>query len=73
VAAGHDTPERLRRAGADAQELLLGLSELELMGLIGRGHGGRYVVCGAAARPADPPSHGPPAGPEDGSRHAPRA
>jgi DNA processing protein len=43
VGAGHDTPEKLARAGADAGEVLLALSELELMGLLSRGDGGRYV------------------------------
>ncbi len=43
VGAGCDTPDRLTRAGADACEVLLALSELELMGLLVRGDGGRYV------------------------------
>jgi DNA processing protein len=43
VGAGQDTPEKLAREGADAGEVLLALSELELMGLLARGDGGRYV------------------------------
>jgi DNA processing protein len=43
VRAGEDTPDRLRRAGADVGEVLCALSELELMGLLARGDGGRYV------------------------------
>jgi DNA processing protein len=43
VGAGDDTPEKLTRAGADATEVLLALSELELMGLLVRGDGGRYL------------------------------
>jgi DNA processing protein len=50
VGAGDDTPERLAGHGVDAGELLLELSELELMGLLTRGDGGRYVprdaICG---------------------------
>jgi DNA processing protein len=43
VGAGADTPQRLTLAGDDAGELLQALSELELLGLVGRGEGGRYV------------------------------
>jgi DNA processing protein len=43
VGAGRDTPERLTNDGQDAGEVLLALSELELMGLLARGDGGRYV------------------------------
>ena len=43
VGAGRDTPDKLTRAGLDGSELLLALSELELMGLIVRGDGGRYL------------------------------
>ncbi len=43
VGGGCDTPEKLTRTGADACEVLLALSELELMGLLVRGDGGRYV------------------------------
>ncbi len=43
VGDGCDTPEKLTRAGADAYEVLLALSELELLGLLVRGDGGRYV------------------------------
>jgi DNA processing protein len=42
VGAGLDTPDKL--AGEDgAAEVLMALSELELMGLLARGDGGRYV------------------------------
>jgi DNA processing protein len=43
VGAGADTPGKLTRAGDDPGETLLALAELELMGLLGRGDGGRYV------------------------------
>jgi DNA processing protein len=43
VGAGRDTPEKLARSGHRLQEALLALSELELMGLLARGDGGRYV------------------------------
>jgi len=54
VGAGEDTPGRLLGALADADELLRALGELELMGLLVRGDGGRYVAAdpltAAAAR-----------------------
>jgi DNA processing protein len=43
VAAGHDTPDKLAGAGLDADAVLLALTELELMGLLIRGDGARYV------------------------------
>jgi DNA processing protein len=43
VGAGADTPDRLAAAGAEPQELLLALTELELLGLLARGENGRYV------------------------------
>jgi DNA processing protein len=43
VSAGSDTPDRLRLRGQDVGEVLCALSELELMGLLARGDGGRYV------------------------------
>jgi DNA processing protein len=43
VGAGQDTPGKLARAGDDPGETLLALAQLELMGLLGRGDGGRYV------------------------------
>jgi DNA processing protein len=43
VGAGRDTPDKLARAGLDGSRLLLALSELELMGLLARGDGARYV------------------------------
>jgi DNA processing protein len=42
VGAGMDTPDKLTGWG-DAGEVLLRLSELELMGLLTRGDGGRYL------------------------------
>jgi len=44
VGAGSDTPEKLERAGASAEHVLLALSRLELLGLLARGDGGRYLV-----------------------------
>jgi DNA processing protein len=43
VGAGCDTPERLQHELADVHALLQALSELELMGLLVRGDGGRYL------------------------------
>ena len=43
VGAGRDTPDKLTSAGEDAGATLLALSELELLGLLTRGDGGRYV------------------------------
>jgi DNA processing protein len=45
VGAGLDTPEKLLRGGREPHELLSRLSELELLGLLTRGDGGRYVPC----------------------------
>jgi DNA processing protein len=44
VGAGWDTPDKLTRAGIDHTDALLGLSELEVSGLLARGDGGRYVL-----------------------------
>jgi DNA processing protein len=44
VGAGADTPGRLLGGHVDADELLRALGELELMGLLVRGDGGRYVA-----------------------------
>jgi DNA processing protein len=44
VGSGYDTPDKLTRAGIEPADALLGLSELELCGLLGRGDGGRYVL-----------------------------
>jgi DNA processing protein len=61
VGAGCDTPGGLARAGADAGDALLALSELELMGLLARGDGGRYL-------PRDPlPVHAPSTHPDGGA------
>jgi DNA processing protein len=43
VGAGRDTPDKLAAGDGDAGEMLMALSELELMGLLARGDGGRYV------------------------------
>jgi DNA processing protein len=51
VGAGLDTPGKLTTGGGDLAETLLALSELELMGLIGRGDGGRYVPLQALGGP----------------------
>ncbi len=50
VGAGRDTPEKLTGDAADRGEVLLRLSELELIGLLTRGDGGRYVPCEPSAR-----------------------
>ncbi len=44
VGAGCDTPDKLTRAGVDPADALLGLSELEISGLLARGDGGRYIL-----------------------------
>lgn len=46
VGAGRDTAERLAVVGLGAGEVLLALSELEAMGLLRRGDGGRYLPNG---------------------------
>jgi DNA processing protein len=43
VGAGKDTPAKLTAGSANVGEALLALSELELMGLLTRGDGGRYI------------------------------
>jgi DNA processing protein len=43
VGGGHDTPGKLTGASEDPEQVLLALSELELLGLLARGDGGRYV------------------------------
>jgi DNA processing protein len=43
VGAGSDTPDSLAREGVSLSETLAGLTELELMGLLSRGDGGRYL------------------------------
>jgi DNA processing protein len=43
VGSGCDTPDKLTRAGIEPAQALLGLSELELTGLLRRGDGGRYL------------------------------
>jgi DNA processing protein len=43
VGAGRDTPTKLTAGRLDAGETLLALGELEMMGLLTRGDGGRYV------------------------------
>jgi DNA processing protein len=44
VGAGADTPGKLAAEQDDIGEVLRALSELELLGLLGRGDGGRYVI-----------------------------
>jgi DNA processing protein len=50
VGAGADTPGKLAGEQADIGEALRALSELELLGLLSRGDGGRYVVRASAQR-----------------------
>ncbi len=50
VGAGRDTPGKLTSAGEDEGATMLALAELELMGLLGRGDGGRYVPRESLAR-----------------------
>ncbi|HEY7890723.1 MAG TPA: DNA-processing protein DprA [Solirubrobacteraceae bacterium] len=45
VGSGHDTVNKLAATGLDPQDALMALTELELMGKITRGDGGRYVPC----------------------------
>jgi DNA processing protein len=47
VGAGVDTPGKLTAGSADPSELLGALGELESLGLLVRGDGGRYVACSA--------------------------
>jgi DNA processing protein len=59
VGAGRDTPGKLLGTSGDAGEVLMALSELELMGLLTRGDGGRYVPRGflaVASRDSHPPA-----------------
>lgn len=44
IGAGHDTLAGLTRAGLGAERALAGLSELELLGYVRRGPGGRFEV-----------------------------
>jgi DNA processing protein len=44
VGAGDETPDSLVRGGMSLDDALAGLSELELLGLLWRGDGGRYVL-----------------------------
>jgi len=46
VGAGSDTPDRLIRDGIEEGDALLALGRLELMGLLVRGAGGRYLPGG---------------------------
>ncbi|MFI4990542.1 MAG: DNA-processing protein DprA [Solirubrobacterales bacterium] len=45
VGAGVDTPGKLTAGSADHGELLRALGELEALGLLKRGDGGRYLTC----------------------------
>jgi DNA processing protein len=58
VGAGRDTAEKLIEGVEDSGEVLLALSELELIGLLARGDGGRYVPRGPPP-PRLRPSPGP--------------
>jgi DNA processing protein len=49
VGAGRDTPGKLTGSDEDPGETMLALTELELMGLLARGDGGRYVPCESLA------------------------
>ena len=51
VGAGLDTPQKLIGTGSDPGEVLQALSELELVGLLARGDGGRYVARTALGQP----------------------
>ncbi len=51
VGAGVDTADKLTAGGADSGAVLMALSELELLGLLARGDGGRYVPREATAGP----------------------
>jgi len=44
VSNGLDTPQRLANGERSAAEVLLSLTELELLGFVARGDGGRYVL-----------------------------
>jgi hypothetical protein len=43
VGAGCDTPGKLAHAGVEPAAAVLALSELEVIGLLTRGDGGRYI------------------------------
>jgi DNA processing protein len=51
VGAGVDTPGKLTAGSTDAGELLRALGELELIGLLRRGDGGRYLLSEAQRWP----------------------
>ena len=57
VGAGGDTPDKLAGNDRDGGEVLLALSELELMGLLARGDGGRYVPCHPLPTAGNRPPH----------------
>jgi DNA processing protein len=46
VGAGRDTLAKLTMTGAQAQDTLVALADLELAGALVRGDGGRYLPCG---------------------------
>jgi hypothetical protein len=50
VGAGADTPGKLAGEKDDAGEVLRALSELELLGLLSRGDGERYLVRASVKR-----------------------
>lgn len=45
VCGGRDTPAKLTSTGACSTDVRLALTELELLGVLARGDGGRYVPC----------------------------
>jgi DNA processing protein len=45
VGAGNDTLTKLAAKGVKSQDALMALTELELLGKVARGDGGRYVPC----------------------------
>ncbi len=53
VGAGMDTPAKLTANGAKSDDVMLALAELELLGLLVRGDGGRYVPCVGSSRPVE--------------------
>lgn len=50
VGSGQDTVEALIDGGVSREQTFIVLAELELRGLLERGHGGRYVPCAALPR-----------------------
>lgn len=57
ISRGRDTLESLTADGRHVDDVLVGLAELELRGLVRAGLGGRYVACLAPGRRPRPPSN----------------